>query len=112
MIILVIFLLLFAVWIYAEKRNLSLVARLGNGLACIVSIGLAMSFAGQIIPSYESNFHKTEMRDMELCLTHGDTQAVLRALHTYNGIAATDSTYRAAMEMRSILPYPGASVKK
>jgi len=43
------------------------------------------------------------MKRMEQVLTNGDTPTVLRALQTYNSIAATDSTYRAAAEMSDVL---------
>ena len=105
MILLIVFLLMVAFWISMEIRTASYPMRLGSGLACIALVTAAL--VGQIIiPSYERSFHKADMRDMELCLTNGDTQAVIRALHTYNTIAATGSTYQAAREMRLCLPQP------
>jgi len=87
MIFVIIFLLMFGFWIYAEQKRIHVLARVGGGLACMVLLCLATSFVSQIIPSYEHNFHKT----------------VIRALHTYNGIAATGSTYQAAMLMGHVL---------
>jgi len=40
MIFLILFLLVFAFWIYAEKHSMSLFARLAGGGACITFIGL------------------------------------------------------------------------
>jgi hypothetical protein len=103
MIFVIIFLLMFGFWIYAEQKRIHVLARVGGGLACMVFLCLATSFVSQIIPSYEHSFHKSDMRQMELVLTNGDTQTVIRALHTYNGIAATGSTYQAAMQMGHVL---------
>lgn len=99
----VIFLLMLIFWIYAEKKNLSFAARMGGGLACMVFIGLTINFMSQIIPHYESVFHKQNMWDIEHSLTNGDTMSALQALHTYNSIASTGSTYSAAIEMREVI---------
>jgi len=103
MIFLVIFLMVFVFWYYAEKRSLSLSVRLASGLASMAFIGFAIAAVSNVGPSYERNYHKADMRQMEQIFTNGDTQVVLRALHTYNGITATGSTYSAASEMYHVL---------
>jgi hypothetical protein len=97
------FLVIFGFWIYAEHKRIHVLARIGGGLACMAFIWQATSAASHIIPAYEHSFHKSAMQQMELALTNGDTQTVLRALNTYNGIAATGTTYQAAMQMNHVL---------
>jgi hypothetical protein len=104
MIFVVIFLLMFSFWIFAEKQKLHFFARFGSGLACMTFVGLAIDFVGHIGPSYESNFHRVDMLRMEQAITNGDTQSVFQALEAYNRIAATGSTYQAAMQMGPYLP--------
>lgn len=100
----IVFLFVLGFWLYAEKRNLNFSLRLVSGLACMAFIGLAIGTADHIGASYERHFHKIDMKQMEQSLADGDTNVVLEALHTYNSIAATDSTYRAAQEMQRVLP--------
>ena len=60
-------------------------------------------YGGHVGISYEHRLHRNDMKKMEQVLTKGDNTTVLRALQTYNSIAATGSTYRAASEMSDIL---------
>ncbi len=102
MIFLILFIGLVVFWIYAECR-LKLAARIIGGVACLCFISLATEFVGHIGPYYESGFHRESLRLCEQALTNGNPQIALQALHTYNGIAATGSTYQAAMGMRQVL---------
>ena len=106
MIFLMLFLGLFVFWIYAEFR-LNRIARISAGVTCLGLIALATVFLASIIPHYESGFHRQSLRLCEQALTNGNPQLAIQALHTYNGIAATGSTYKAAMTMSDILvPLP------
>lgn len=67
-------------------------------------IGLCIGwYAGHVGISCEHRLHRNSMKKMEQVLTNGDIPTVLRALQTYNSIAATDSTYRAASEMNDVI---------
>ena len=61
MIFLVMFLLVFAFWIYAEKK-LGVSARVWAGLACMILVGLACSFVASVIPCYERSLHKRSIQ--------------------------------------------------
>jgi hypothetical protein len=103
MIFLVIFLLAFAFWAYAEKK-LGIAARISAGLACMVFIGFSFYFVAGIIPSYERTFVRSSLRRSGELLSTGETQRVEQAITAYNGLAVTNS-YRASMEMWEILSH-------
>jgi hypothetical protein len=101
MIFLIIFLVAFAFWIYAEKK-FGVAARICAGLACMIFIGFSFYYVASISPSYERTFVRSSLRRSGELLSTGETQRVEQAIATYNGLAATNS-YRAAMEMWHVL---------
>jgi hypothetical protein len=96
--LLILLLGLLVFWIYAECR-LKLPVRIGAGIACLLFIGTSAYFVHHV----ESHFHKEALSYSELALGSGKPALVLQALHTYNTIAATGSTFQAAMEMDQLL---------
>jgi hypothetical protein len=96
--LLTLFLGLVVFWIYAECR-LKLPIRIGAGIACLLFIGTSTYYVHHI----ESDCHREALMYSELALTNGMPRLVLQALHTYNSIAATGSTFHAAMEMDLLL---------
>ena len=72
----------------------------------IIVTALVTTEITAIIPRYESTFHESSLRLAADLLSKGETNRVLQALTTYNGIAATGSTYRAAMQMWIVLNNP------
>ncbi len=103
MIFLVIFLLAFAFWIYAEKK-LGVATRICGGFACMVFIGFSFYFLASIIPSYERTFVRSSLRRSGELLSTGETQRVVQAIAIYNGMAGTNS-YRASMQMWEVLSH-------
>jgi hypothetical protein len=102
---LILILLLFLeliVWIYAERR-LSLVARISSGAICTLLLGLNGYFVASVGPNYESKFHKRSIQLSGELIAKGEIQRVQQAFSTYTNIAATGTTYRAAMQMWEIL---------
>jgi hypothetical protein len=104
MIYLALFLGLLAYWIYTECRR-KLAVRVGICVASLFFIVLASYYAGRMIPHYESTYHQESLRLCEQALTNGNPQLVIQSLHAYNSIAATGSTYQAAMGMRRLLTF-------
>ncbi len=70
------------------------------GVVVLLAIVLA---ASHVIPSYERTFHKSSIRLSGELLAKGETQRVQQAISTYNNVAATGTTYRAAMQMWNVL---------
>jgi hypothetical protein len=99
---LILFFVALAFWIHAERR-LGAAARISGGIFSMALIGCAAYFVATIIPSYERTFHRSSMRLTGELISKGETQRVQQAIHVYNGIAATGTTYRAAMEMWDVL---------
>ena len=102
MLILILFLMSLAFWIYAERR-LGVAARVAGGLACIFLIGCTTYFVATVMPSYERTVHRSSLRLTGELLSKGETQRVEQAVIIYNSIAATGTTYRAGMEMWDVL---------
>ena len=102
MILSLVLLALLASWIFAELR-LRVEARIIGGIACMIIIGVTIHFADLVVPYYEQGFHREAMFKAEECLRTGETVRALQALHAYNNIAQTGSTYSASMEMRDLL---------
>ena len=97
MIVLIIFLLVFAFWIYAEKK-LGVAPRMFAGLACMVFIGFSFYYVASVIPSYELHFVRSSLRRSGELLSAGETQLVERAIAAYNVMAVTNS-YGASMRL-------------
>ena len=98
---LILILLALAFWIYAERR-LRVGARIGGGMLCIVLVAFGAYFSAVHLPS-ERLAHRSSLRLTAELLSKGETQRVEQALGVYNSIAATSTTYRAAMEMWDVL---------
>ena len=98
----IIFLVMLAFWIYAERR-LGVAVRVASGIACMVFIACSFYFIASIMPSYERTFHKSSIRLSGELIAKGETQRVQQAISTYTNIAATGTTYRAAMQMWDVL---------
>ena len=97
-ILLLVFLVAFGHWLYAERRQ-AVSARVIAGIGCMVLIGFTCYWLGQIIPRYDSSFHRRSMLLTGEMLSKGETQRVRQAVQTYNNIATNGSTYHASMEM-------------
>ena len=102
LILLLLMVLALIVWIYAERR-LSLVARISSGAICFLLLVWNCSFVVIMGPYYDSKFHKWSIQLSGELITKGEIQRVQRAFSTYTNIAATGTTYRAAMQMWEIL---------
>ena len=102
MVFLILFLVMLAFWIYAERR-LGVAARVTSGIACMVFIACSSYFIASIMPSYERTFHKSSIRLSGELIAKGETQRVQQAIGTYTNISATGTTYRAAMQMWDVL---------
>ena len=102
LILLLLLVLSLIVWIYAEQR-LSLVARISSGAICILLLGGNCYFIASVGPNYESKFHKRSIQLSGELIAKGETQRVQQAFSIYTNIAATGTTYRAAMQMWEVL---------
>lgn len=108
MIFIVIFILALAFWIYAE-RKLGLSVRVWAGLACMAFLGLACTFVANVIPSYERSFHTRSIQLSGELIARGETLRVQQAIGTYTNLAATGTTYGAAMRMWEVLNHGAGS---
>ena len=99
---LILLLLALIVWIYAERR-LSLVARISSGAICFLLLVWNCYFIASVGPNYESKFHKRSIQLSGELIAKGETQRVQQAFSIYTNIAATGTTYRAAMQMWEVL---------
>ena len=102
LILLLLLVLSLIVWIYAEQR-LSLVARFSSGAICILLHRENCYFIASVGPNYESKFHKRSIQLSGELIAKGETQRVQQAFSIYTNIAATGTTYRAAMQMWEVL---------
>jgi hypothetical protein len=68
-------------------------------LAAILAAAWITSEINAIIPRYESTFHRSSIKLATELLMSGNTNRVLEAFAEYNDTAASDTTYRAAMQM-------------
>lgn len=93
---------LLALWVQAERRW-GMPARVGLGVASIVATAMLTYELARFGPRHESRFHRTSLQLVGELIAVGDTQRVQEVIATYNAVAATNSTYRASMEMRSSL---------
>ena len=99
MLFVLVFLVVFSAWIYAERKQ-RFGSRLGLGLASMVAIAFTSYWMGQVIPNYESSFHRRSLQRIGELLAKGETQRVQRAVQVYNTIATNRTmTYRASMEL-------------
>jgi hypothetical protein len=89
-------------WIYAENR-LGCGYRIVGGVISMVIIAYTANFTALIIPHYESTFYRSSMRLASELISKGEPKRVEQAIQAYNTTATTDSTYRASMEMWSVL---------
>lgn len=99
---LVLFLLAFAYWLYAERHE-GLRPRVISGLTCIAlaSVGVyALAMFGRQIAT---TLQESSMRKMGKLIEQGDVMRVQKAVQAYNRVAATDSPDRAAKEMWHVL---------
>lgn len=72
-------------------------------LAAILVTAWITSEINSILPRYASTFHRSSIKLATDLLLSGNTNRVLEAFTEYNDIAASDTTYRAAMQMWVIL---------
>jgi hypothetical protein len=101
-VLLLLLLLSLGFWIYAERR-LSFAARISSGVVCLLLLGANCYFVASVGPSYERTFHKSSIRLSGELIAKGETQRVQQAISAYTNIAATGTTYRAAMQMWDVL---------
>jgi hypothetical protein len=85
-------------WILAEMR-FKLTGRIIATLVLVIISGLNIYVIAMLIPGFEHGYHKQALLLCEQELERGNTQHVLQAIHTYNNVAATNSTYAAAADM-------------
>jgi hypothetical protein len=65
----------------------------------------ALWITSLVIPSYERKIHNSSLRLSGELLAKGETQRVQQAISTYTNVAATSTTYRAAMKMWDVLSH-------
>jgi hypothetical protein len=91
-----------ALWLYAEFKQRR-TARISLGLASIISIAFIIAQLDRILPTYESQVHRSSLKLTGDLLAKGETDRVQQAIEAYNGQASTGSTYNAAFEMWYVL---------
>ena len=100
--ILLLFLAIPIVWLYAEFK-LGRKARITFGcLSMVCIVFLTNAFWGLTVP-YERAWHRNSIRDADFLLKQEQTNIVITAFDTYGSIAATNSTFRASEQMMHIL---------
>ncbi|WP_308990234.1 hypothetical protein [Roseibacillus persicicus] len=88
-------------WVFSEfsARTPSWL-RVSLGLAAMLVVGWLSSFASTIIPQYESDFHRSAMKELGEMFKEKRLNQAERAVERYNKtIEEEDSTYTAAMDM-------------
>jgi hypothetical protein len=74
-------------------------------LTGVIFLLTALWMSSIVIPSYERKFHKNSIRLSGELLAKGETQRVQQAISIYTNVAATSTTYRAAMKMWDVLSH-------
>ena len=92
-----------AVWIIAEVESSRRAVRVGLGFLTMAAVAVSAHSLARFTSAIESGSTRSSLRLAEELLSAGDTQRVQQAIHGYNEVAASGSTYRASFELWHVL---------
>ena len=92
-----------SVWLIAEMESSRRVVRVGLGCLTMAAVAVSAYSLARFTPAIESGSTRNSLRLAEQLLSAGDTQRVQQAVHAYNEVATSGSTYRASFELWHVL---------